>query len=89
MGIWKVGYNVRLAPESRASLEEFAKRESRTFSNLCGILLEWGLAKLREAGSTEQLLHRKVPIPRNPDGKYKRKTTDEPRPEQGGKALCP
>ena len=40
MGIWKVGCNVRITPESKASLEEFAKRERRTFSNLCGILLE-------------------------------------------------
>jgi len=89
MGIWKVGCNVRLAPESRASLEELAKRERRTFSNLCGILLEWGLAQLREAGSTERLLHRKVPIPRNRDGKYKRKAMGEPIPEQNGKALRP
>lgn len=82
MGIWKVGCNVRLVPVSRASLEEFAKRERRTFGNLCGILLEWGLTRLLEAGSTDRLLNRKVPIPRNPDRKDKSKTIGNPDPSK-------
>jgi len=31
MGIWKVGYNIRIRYESEAALEEFAKRD-RVFS---------------------------------------------------------
>jgi hypothetical protein len=53
MGIWKVGCNIRIRPESKAALDEFAKREMRTFSNLCGILIEWGLHELQKAGSEE------------------------------------
>lgn len=87
MGIWKVGCSIRLNPETKTALEEYAKREMRTLGNLGGILLEWGLAQLQKTGSTERLLHRKVPIPRNPEGKYKRKATSELRPEQGDKGL--
>jgi hypothetical protein len=36
----------------------------RTFSNLCGILLEWALGKLQQAGSTERLLRQKVLVPK-------------------------
>lgn len=49
MGIWKASCSVRISAESKVALEEFAKREQRTFGNLCGILLEWGAAQLRKA----------------------------------------
>jgi hypothetical protein len=82
MGIWKVGCNVRLPPESKAALEEFAKRERRTFGNLCAVLMEWSLAQLQKAGSTERLLRHNVPTPRDPAGNHGRKTAGEVRPEQ-------
>ena len=77
----------RIKVETRYALMKHAARERRTLSNMTEILLEWSLTQLEKKGSTERLLRRKVPIPRNPDGKYKRKTIAEPRPEQGGKAL--
>lgn len=84
MGIWKASCSVRISAESKVALEEFAKREQRTFGNLCGILLEWGAAQLQKAGSTEQLLYRKAPIPRNPDGNYRRRTRENAEIQQGG-----
>lgn len=84
MGIWKASCSIRISAESKVALEEFAKIEQRTFGNLCGILLEWSAAQLRKAGSTEQLMHRKTPIPRNPDGNYRRSTTEDSGFQQGG-----
>jgi hypothetical protein len=63
MGIWKLGCSIRLRPETKAALEEFAIRERRTFGNLGAVLLEWALGELQKAGSTERLLRRKVPVP--------------------------
>jgi hypothetical protein len=54
-------------------LEDYAKREHRSLSNFGEILIEWAFERLKEAGSTEKLLRRKVPMPRNPDGNYRRK----------------
>jgi len=50
----------------------YAKRESRTLGNVGEKLIEWALLQLRMAGSTEKLLRRPVPVPRNPDGSYGR-----------------
>jgi len=44
-----------------------AKRESRTLGNVRETLIEWALLQLRKAGSTEKLLLRPVPVPRDPD----------------------
>jgi len=65
MGIWKVGCDIRLQPETKAVLDELAKREMRTSGNLAEILLEWALGALQKAGSTERLLRRKVPVPKH------------------------
>lgn len=56
MGIWKVGCSIRLTPEFKAVLEEFAQRERRTFGNLGAVLLEWALEQLKTAGSVDRLL---------------------------------
>jgi len=50
----------------------YAKRESRTLGNVGETLIEWALLQLRKAGSTEKLLRRPVPVPRNPEGSYGR-----------------
>lgn len=85
MGTWKATCTLRIAPESKAALEEFAKRERRSIGNLGAVLLEWSIAELSRAGSTERLLHRKVPIPRNPDGNYRKKVVANPGTERDSK----
>jgi hypothetical protein len=50
----------------------YARRESRTLGKVGDTLIEWALLQLRNAGSTEKLLRRPVPVPRNPDGSYGR-----------------
>ena len=74
MGEWKVNLNLRISVQRRTQLEEIAARERRTLGNLGYLLVEWASDQLRAAGSTEKLLRRKAPVPRNPDGNYKRKT---------------
>ncbi len=74
MGEWKVNLNLRISVQRRTQLEEIAARERRTLGNLGNLLVEWAADQLQAAGSTEKLLRRKAPIPRNPDGNYKRKT---------------
>jgi hypothetical protein len=74
MGEWKANLNLRVSVQCRAKLEEMAARERRTLGNLGYLLVEWATEQLYAAGSTETLLHRKTPIPRNPDGNYNRKT---------------
>ena len=74
MGEWKVGLNLRISVQRRVQLEEVAARERRTLGNLGYLLIEWAADQLQAAGSTEKLLRRKAPIPRNPDGNYRRKS---------------
>lgn len=58
MGIWKMSVTMRIRPELRAELVEFAAGEQRSLGNLGAILLEWGYEQLKAAGSTERLLRR-------------------------------
>jgi hypothetical protein len=74
MGEWKVGLNLRISVRCRIQLEGIAARERRTLGNLGYLLIEWATDQLLVAGSTEELLRRKAPIPRNPDGNYRRKS---------------
>jgi len=74
MGEWKVQVSIRVPVQLRTELEALAKREHRTLGNLGMILLAWASEQLRTAGSTMNLLNREEPVPRNPDGNYKRKT---------------
>jgi hypothetical protein len=74
MGEWKAQVSFRVPAQLREELEAMAKREHRTLGNLGMILLAWASEQLREAGSTMNLLDRKEPVPRNPDGNYKRKS---------------
>jgi len=72
MGEWKSQLSLRVLVASKADFETYAKRENRTIGNLGETLIECFLEQLRKAGSTEKLLKRPVPIPRRPDGNYKR-----------------
>ncbi len=72
MGEWKVQLSLRVRQDLRREMEELAARERRTLGNLGEILVSWAVEQLREAGSTEKLLSRKVPAPRKPDGNYRR-----------------
>jgi hypothetical protein len=73
MGEWKAQISIRVPVPLRYELDELAKQEHRTLSNLWGILLEYAMERLKAAGSMEKLLHRKEPIPRDPGGNYRRK----------------
>ena len=74
MGEWKAPLSLRVSQQLRIQLEEVALRERRTLGNLGTLLVEWAAEQLMAAGSTEKLLHRKVPAPRSPDGNYRRKS---------------
>ncbi len=78
MGEWKAPLSLRIRNELRCELETIAKRERRTLGNLGEILIEWATERLREAGGTEKLLQRPVPVPRNPDGNYVRSVRQKP-----------
>jgi hypothetical protein len=78
MGDWKAPLSRRVRNELRSELEVIAKRERRTLGNLGEILIEWATERLREAGGTEKLLQRPVPVPRNPDGNYGRSLRQKP-----------
>jgi len=56
MGEWKVPISIRARQALRAEMEEFAAREHRKLGNLGELLLEWGFAQLKAAGSTGRLL---------------------------------
>jgi hypothetical protein len=79
MGEWKVNLNLRINVQRRTQLEEIAARERRTLGNLGCLLVEWATEQLVAAGSTTKLLRRKAPIPRNPDGNYRRLSVEEQR----------
>ncbi len=78
MGEWKAPLSLRVRQALRLELEAYAAREKRTLGNLGEILIEWATERLREAGGTEQLLQRSVPVPRNPDGHYARSMRQNP-----------
>jgi len=60
MGIWKATVTMRIRPDLRVELVEFAAREQRSLGNIGAILLEWGYEQLKAAGSTERLLQRGI-----------------------------
>jgi len=64
MGEWKAQVSVRIRQTLRAEIEEFAAKEKRTMSNVSELLLEWSIAHLKAAGSTDQLV-RTLPVPSN------------------------
>jgi hypothetical protein len=73
MGEWKVSVSLRVTAAEKADLEAFAKQDRRSVGNLGMILLTWAVEQLKACGgSTEKLLRRNVPEPRNPDGNYRR-----------------
>ena len=74
MGEWKTQLSLRITVQRKTQLQEIADREKRSLSNLGYLLVEWATDQLIAAGSTTKLLHRKAPIPRNPDGNYRRKS---------------
>ena len=56
MGEWKACVTIRIRPALRVEMEEFAVREQRSLGNLGAVLLEWGFAQLKVAGSVDRLL---------------------------------
>lgn len=72
MGEWKAQLSLRVRQDLRREMEEFAAKERRTLGNLGEILMSWAVGQLREAGSTEKLFNQKLPVPRKPDGNYRR-----------------
>jgi hypothetical protein len=79
MGEWKANLSLRISGQLRVQLEELATRERRTLGNLGYLLIEWAAEQLQAAGSTTKLLRRKAPVPRNPNGNYKRLSPEEQR----------
>ena len=79
LGQRKINVSVRMMVEDRASLQAYANRERRTLGNLSEILLTWALEKLKRAGGTEKLIARRLPIPRNANGNYRRLSIEEQR----------
>jgi hypothetical protein len=77
MGQRKSSVTVRMKIEVRASLQIHANSERRTLCNLSEILLTWALEKLESAGSTERLMGRRIAIPRNANGNYRRLSIEE------------
>ena len=75
MGEWKTQLSLRITVQRKTQLQEIADREKRSLGNLGYLLVEWATDQLIAAGSTTKLLHRKAPIPRNPDGNYKRNSS--------------
>ena len=73
MGEWKAQLSLRAKQSLRIEMEEIAARERRTLGNLGEILMSWAVEQLREAGNTTKLFNESKPVPRNPDGNYKRK----------------
>jgi hypothetical protein len=64
MGEWKTQISIRVRQVLRTEMEEVAARERRKLGNLAELLLEWGFAQLKVAGSTERLLRVSL-TPRN------------------------
>jgi hypothetical protein len=56
MGICKANVAMRIAPDLRTELVEWAAREQRSLGNLGAVLLTWAFEQLKAAGTTERLL---------------------------------
>jgi len=79
MGEWKVQLSLRVRQQLRLDMEAFAAKERRTLGNLGEILIEWAVEQLRETGSTVSLFNKRMPVPRKPDGNYRRLSVEERR----------
>lgn len=60
MGEWKACVTVRIQPNLREELLQFADQEQRSLGSLGAILLEWALEQLKSAGSTQRLRDSKI-----------------------------
>src|SRR5258707_122124 len=56
MGEWKACFTLRIRPNLRLELEQFAPREQRSLGNIGAVLLEWSFQQLKAAGSIDRLL---------------------------------
>ncbi len=65
MGEWKTSVTVRIQPDLRAEILQFAARERRSLGNIGATLLEWAFEQLKVVGSTERLLQYKIRPPVN------------------------
>lgn len=63
MGEWKACVTVRIRPNLREELLQFAEQEQRSLGSLGAILLEWALEQLKSAGSTQRLRECKIRLP--------------------------
>lgn len=77
MGQRKTNVTLRVKIEVWTSLQTHANSERRTLCNLSEILLTWALEKLERAGSTERLMGRRIAIPRDANGNYRRLSIEE------------
>ncbi len=59
MGTWKTGCALRIRVDLKAEMEEFARREGRSFGNLGAVLLDWSFELLKAAGTTSELFGRR------------------------------
>ncbi len=59
MRTWKTGCALRIRVDLKAEMEEFARREGRSFGNLGAVLLDWSFELLKAAGSTSELFGRR------------------------------
>lgn len=84
MGEWKVSVSLRVTAAEKADLEALATQDHRSVGSLGMILLVWAVEQLKAVGgSTERLLRRKAPVPRNPGGAYRRGNREEKAVEFG------
>ena len=63
MGEWKASVSLRIKPELRVEMEQFAAVEQRSLGNIGALLLVWAFDQLKAVGSTERLLKLKVQSP--------------------------
>ena len=66
MGEWKASVSLRIKPELRVEMEQFAAAEQRSLGNIGALLLVWAFDQLKAVGSTERLLKSEIsPNPLN------------------------
>jgi hypothetical protein len=65
MGEWKACVTMRIRPQLRDELLQFADQEQRSLGSLGAILLEWAVEQLKSAGSTQRLRRCKIRLPSN------------------------
>jgi hypothetical protein len=72
----KVPLSLRVSPQLKAELHQFAKREKRPIGNLAELLLEWAFERLTEAGSTMNLLAASPEDLATPRGRIRKELAD-------------